>query len=91
MILSISYDLTNPNRDYDSVIETIKTSTYWAHPLKSLWLVDTQESTSAWLDKLAGAGDKDDKFFVNRITKDWTGYNLPQKVVDWLDKDSRTW
>lgn len=91
MILSISYDLHNHGRDYDSVIATIKTATSWAHPQGSLWLVDTTLSPEQWVAKLRNAGDQDDEYFVCRLAHNWWSQHMDKDVIAWLKSPSRNW
>lgn len=91
MILSVSYDLSNPTRDYDDVISTIKSAPGYTHVQGSLWLIDTAISPSDWVDKLRAAGDDDDKFFVSQLKHNVAWYNIGQSSKEWLRSSNRTW
>lgn len=91
MILSISYDLHNPGRDYEDVISTIKTASSWAHPQGSLWLIDTASSPEEWVAKLRNAGDQNDEYFISKLAHNWWSQNLDKDIVTWLKSSSRNW
>ncbi len=82
----ISYDLIKPETltDYKRLIDTIKTATYWANPLKSLWLVKTTLSTTQIRDELRKVTDPNDKLLVIEITNSWASYGLSKEVTDWM-------
>lgn len=84
----ISYDLVgNENiTDYKRLIEMIKTATYWAKPLKSVWLVKSTLSSAQIRDQLRTVVDNNDKLLVIEITNNWGSYNLPKDVTDWMQK-----
>ena len=93
MILLIAYDLSNPSRDYDDVMETIQSagSGKWTHAQDSVWLIDTTESTRDWRTKLRNAGDDDDTFFVTRLKHDCAWRNLSTSSASWIKSSDRTW
>ena len=45
--LIISYDLYEPNKDYEAVAKAIKSLGNWAHVQKSVWYVKSNYSASA--------------------------------------------
>lgn len=91
MILSISYDLHNPGRDYEDVISTIKSAPSYTHPQGSVWLIDTALSPSDWIDKLKAAGDPNDEYLVTRLAHNWASYNMDSSSAAWLKSPSRSW
>lgn len=91
MILSISYDLHNPGRDYEKIISTIKTADSWAHPQGSLWLIDTKHSPEQWVLKLRNAGDVNDEYFISQLARNWWSANLDSIVLEWLKSPLRSW
>ncbi len=82
----ISYDLIKPETlpDYKRLIDAIKTATYWAKPLKSVWLIKTTLSSSQIRDELRKVTDLNDKLLVIEITNNWASYGLPKDVTDWM-------
>lgn len=87
MIQVIAYDLASPHdtpADYARVIDYIK-STYpaWYHIEKSVWLVDTNCSSTEVRDRMKKVLNGDDTLLVGRLC-DWAGYNLSKDRVQWL-------
>ena len=82
----ISYDLIYPETSpqYTELIKTIKTATYWAKPLKSVWLVKTNLSSMQIFQQLRRALDNNDKVIVIDVGNDWTSFNLSNDVVEWM-------
>ena len=91
MILSVTYDLHNPGRDYDNVIKTIKAAPSWCHPQGSVWFIDTSLSPSEWVDKLKAAGDPNDELLVIRVSKHWSSRNMDKDAVAWFKSSDRSW
>ena len=46
MLYQISYELKNPSADYTSLFLAIKKLGEWAHPLETVWFVNTSLSLS---------------------------------------------
>ena len=83
-ILLVSYDLRSPNRNYEALYEAIKTYPGWAHPLESVWLINTVETTKAVVDKLRTKLDADDKIVAMSLAGNWTSLNLGKEVSEWM-------
>lgn len=82
----ISYDLIYPETSpqYTELIKIIKTATYWAKPLQSVWLIKTTMNSMQILQQLRRVVDGNDKIIVIDVGNDWASFNLPQDVVDWM-------
>jgi hypothetical protein len=91
MIVSISYDLKQPHRDYSKVISAIKDMGAWCKPLESYWIVDTNLTVGQVRDQVQGAVDGNDSVFCVRLQNNWGSYNIPQACVDWLNSPERRW
>lgn len=83
MIFSVSYDLCKPGRNYESLYGAIKSAPSWAHPMESLWFINTAESVKQWSDRLLSCIDKTDRLFVVDITG--------QPNQGWMDNEMWTW
>jgi len=84
----ISYDLLKPGQDYSDLIQAIKDiSGYWAKPLESFWIIKSDLSAVEIRDYLKGYMDQNDKVFVSTVGSTWAGWNLGQKVYDWLKEN----
>jgi hypothetical protein len=85
--LLISYDLAAPEglRDYERIHNHIKTFTYWAKPLESVWLIRTDKRVSEIRDSLKIYTDANDRILVLDVTGvNWATFNLSKKVTDWM-------
>ena len=83
----ITYDLSNPGRDYDTLIARIKSYGAWAHITESSWAIVTNQTPVGVRDNLKAAIDDNDKLLVGILgTAAWIG--LPSNVSDWLKKNS---
>lgn len=85
--LLISYDLGVPESpaDYQKLIEYLQSFINWAHPLQSVWLVETSKSSTVVRDEIRRKTDSNDKFLVLDITvHHWSSFGLGDKVVEWL-------
>ncbi len=84
----ISYDLIKPEKivDYKRLIDTIKTATFWAKPLKSVWLVKTDLSSEQIRNELMKVIDVNDKLLIIEVTNNWASYGLPKDVTDWMNQ-----
>jgi hypothetical protein len=80
----ISYDLDNPNRNYDDLYEAIKGLGSWWHCLESVWLVDTTKTTAQVRDTLKAELDRGDKLAVFNLAGGWATYNLSDECNTWL-------
>ena len=87
MILSISYDLRKPGRNYDDLYNTIKSAPSWAHAMDSLWFINTRESVNDWSTKLRGVIDENDWLFVVDITSQPRQGWMKKDIWDWLNNN----
>lgn len=80
----ISYDLITPGRDYTNLHEAIKKLGSWWHCLESVWIVDTQTSTSSIRDTLSNHIDANDKLLVVQLQGSWATMHLSEQCNKWL-------
>lgn len=86
----ISYDLLGPETrgDYVRLIEHIKSYTYWAKPLKSVWFIKTSKSVSEVRTDMKIFLDTNDKLVILDVTNtNWATYNIVTNVGDWMKKN----
>lgn len=81
----VSYDLIS-EKDYENLIKEIKSFTTWAKPLRSFWLVKTNETASAIRDRLKEVMDNDDKLVVIEAGNWWATRNISDDVTEWMKK-----
>ncbi len=84
----VSYDLGVPegSEDYKRVIDYIKSFTFWAKPLQSVWFVVSSTKTAGGIrDDLKGLTDPNDKILVIDVSADlWAVARLEPKVTEWM-------
>ena len=79
---NITYDLTQPGRNYEGLFEAIKsTGKYW-HYLDSTWIVLTQETAIQLWNRLAKKIDRNDSVLVIEVRNNVSG---------WMPKDAWAW
>jgi len=85
-VLIISYDLSNPGRDYSVLVARIKEIGPWARLGGSAYLVASNEQPAQVRDALSPALDSNDKLFVGTCPAPaaWKGY--PDEVSRWIHK-----
>lgn len=85
MLLLISYDLKQPDRDYSSLYDTIKNAgSSWWHYLESVWIIKTDMSVDCCSNLLLRNMDTNDLLFVVDITGKKSQGWLPSKAWEWL-------
>lgn len=84
----ISYDLIKPESlpEYIRLFDMIKTATFWAKPLRSVWLVKTTLSSTQIRDELMKVIDVNDKIMIIEVTNNWAAYGLSKEVTDWMQQ-----
>lgn len=83
--ISISYDLRNPGRDYDTLYSAIKdVGSTWAHPLESMWIVVTSKTCAQVRDVLSKVVDQNDQLLIADFGPNWASWNISKDVTDWL-------
>jgi len=90
VILVVTYDLHEPDRDYPAIEKLLKSARSWAHPQGSVWFVDTDRPPSWWRDHLKQRGDDNDDYFVCRLRQNWATLT-GDAVNEWLKSPARTW
>ena len=88
-VYEISYDLNDPEQDYDSLHEAIENLGDSLHALESYWLVDASNtSTSDIRDDLKGDLNTNDQLVVTKIQQSGGGRwatSHTSEVHEWLD------
>lgn len=92
MVNLITYDLRKPGRDYSSLYEAIKANSIsWAHPVESVWLVDTTKGPGDIRDDLGKHIDTNDVLIVVQLRQNWASLNISTEIVEWLKNPNRSW
>ena len=88
---SITYDLGNPGRDYDGVVEAIKSlANGYCRPTESHWFINSENSTAKIRDHIALEMDSGDKLMVNSVGDDWASWGLNKSTNEWLKNHWRS-
>ncbi len=64
----ITYDLCAPGRDYEKLIEHIKTYSSWARVTESTWVISSDDTCKVIRDILKTHIDTNDRLFVAELT-----------------------
>lgn len=83
----ITYDLSEPERNYDDLYERIKSYGSWAHVVESTWMVATSGTARSVRDHLKDVLDSNDKLFVGKVSAPAAWAGLSKDVADWLKKN----
>ena len=84
-IYTISYDLRQPERNYQKLYNAMKSFPAYCPVLDSLWFIGSNDDLSYVYNKLYPIIDKDDRLLINVLTPYAQGY-LDNKVIEWLKK-----
>lgn len=88
MILLISYDLKQPDRNYESLYESIKQcGTKWWHYLDSVWLIKTDLNPQQCFERLHRKIDENDYLFIVEISKQSHEGWLPNAAWEWIQEN----
>jgi len=87
-IFLISYDLSKPERDYESLITIINTFDKPIRIQKSVWLIESNDTTTMIYDALRNHIDRDDTLFVCPLDFDGSVCsNLKdEKITKWFNE-----
>lgn len=88
MLLQISYDLRDRDRDYDDLHEQLKLQGRWWHYLRSTWVIETDKSPRQVVDALEKLLSRGDRLLVTKI--DRLDGVLPEKAWHWLERHRAT-
>lgn len=75
--LLVGYDLNKSGKNYDGLIEKLKTFSSWWHQLDSTWIIKTTMTCVQVRDLLQPLIDNDDELLVVKLSGDgaWVGFN----------------
>ena len=88
-VLIISYDLTNPGRNYEPLIKRIKELGPWARLGGSAYLVLTQYTVVQVRDYLWHVMDKSDKIYVGISLPPSAWAGMPNDVSEWIRNNQK--
>jgi hypothetical protein len=88
MLLQISYDLRDLDRNYDDLYEAIKHQGRWWHYLKSTWIIETDKSPRQIVNGIEEFLSRGDRLIVSEMER-FDGV-LPEKAWGWLERNRAT-
>lgn len=84
MVYCISYDMKNPNRNFEELHESIKSFGPWWHQTGSVWLVASSKTSVELRDYLKQYIDKGDLLFVIAVKPQWAAVGFTQEEYNWI-------
>lgn len=85
MIYLISYDLNEPDKDYSSIINAIKSYETYCRVLKSQWFIRSDKTAAEIEEHLLKHIDGNDRLLICEFGKNYGGL-VDKQVVSWLKK-----
>jgi len=79
----ITYDLNQPDQEYEDLYDAIKSYSSYIHAMDSVWFIDTSDSASDVRDDLKRYTSSNDELFISKITA-WASNNVDSDATDWL-------
>jgi hypothetical protein len=83
-VIMISYDLVNPGRNYELLIQRIKAYGTWARLGGSAYLILTAHSPEQVRDYLVQVLDQNDAIWVGMAPAPSAWRGLPNDVANWI-------
>lgn len=80
----IAYDLTAPGRNYDDLIDHLKSYGTFSHALDSVWMIVTPLSSGEVKDEIKKHIDSNDKVLVVEIANHYAWRNLRTATGEWM-------
>lgn len=85
MLVLITYDLRQPDRNYNALYDAIKyCGNAWWHYLESVWIVSTNLTPQECYSRVKPNMDDNDHLLIVDITNQQRQGWLPTKAWDWL-------
>jgi hypothetical protein len=92
MMHVVGYDLVSPNdtsEDYATIIDAIKTLFGgWCHIEKSVWLVNTNSTSTDIRETLKPYLHAGDILFVAKLSGEWASWNFGDERNNWIHAQS---
>jgi len=83
--LLVTYDLIAPGRNYDPLWSFLESHSYWAKPVRSVYLIKTTQGAESFRNSVQTHIDSNDKVFVVNVTSDEAAWvNLGDTVSKWI-------
>ena len=86
MIYIVSYDLVEPGRSYNTLVNKIKESDDWAKLGGSAYLIESVKSAIELRDEYKGCIDSNDKLYVGVVEAPAAWIGMSEDVSNWIKK-----
>jgi hypothetical protein len=85
-ILIVTYDLSNPGRNYEALLKKIKEHKNWARLGGSSYIILVDQTTTViqTRDILSSVLDENDKLYVSSLGKEAAWKGLGIEVSNWI-------
>lgn len=88
-VLIVSYDLSNPGRNYERLLKLIKSYAGWASLGGSAYLIVSDRSPTQVRDHLAQALDQNDKLYVGVAPAPSAWRGMSTDVTNWIQANQK--
>jgi hypothetical protein len=83
----IVYTPNDPNNSAQEQISTaIKALGNWSDRMQHAWFLETNISAGSVRDRLKQFINPNDRIFVSRITRHWSGFGMGTGFPEWLNR-----
>ena len=83
----VSYNLDDEN-DYDKISGCLKSFSEWCKIFQRIWIIKSNENQEVIRNLLINSINNKGRILVVDITNSiWYGFNLNDKVVDWMKEN----
>lgn len=83
-VLIVTYDLSNPGQNYETLIKQIKAYGTWARIGFSCYLIKTDATVESVRDLLLKSLDRNDKIYVGMAPAPSAWFGLGEEVSKWI-------
>ena len=87
--IQVSYDLSEPERNYDGLLEYLSSFARWTRVLDSMWIIRTTKSAETVRDELMRFVDSNDRVVVLDVTDDCWAANFTSDSTNWMYSNMR--
>jgi hypothetical protein len=87
--IQVTYDLSEPGRDYDGLLQYLSSFARWTRVLDSMWIIRTTKSEETVRDELMRFVDTGDRVLVLDVTEDSWAANFTSDSTNWMYSNMR--
>lgn len=82
-IYLVSYQLFETNKDYSELTQELKMSRTWCHPLRTTWLIQTEETLDQLYKRLEPFIYDKDRILITPLSDNLRG-RLTDEAWEWI-------